>query len=129
MIASTADRVARHTARDVAARIAADTAARVRELRRHPERIPERLAALDAEWDVERTVELNSAVLSLVGLALSLRDRRWLLLTAAVQGFFLQHALQGWCPPIPILRRLGVRTAQEIEGERCALEGAADYGA
>jgi hypothetical protein len=127
MIATTADRVARNTAQDVNARIAADTASRVHALRRHPERVPERLAALDAEWDIERTVQLNSAVLSLAGLALSLRDRRWLLLPAMVQAFFLQHTLQGWCPPIPILRRLGFRTAQEIDAERCALEGVADY--
>jgi hypothetical protein len=121
MIAETADRVSRHTAPVVNARIAAATAARVRALGAHPERVPERLAALDAEWDVERTLELNSAALSLLGLALALRDRRWLLLTAAVQTFFLQHALQGWCPPVPILRRLGVRTAREIDEERCAL--------
>jgi hypothetical protein len=33
----------------------------------------------------------------------------------------LQHALQGWCPPVPVLRRLGYRTQPEIEEERCAL--------
>jgi hypothetical protein len=34
----------------------------------------------------------------------------------------MQHALQGWCPPLPLLRRLGVRTQQEIERERYALK-------
>jgi hypothetical protein len=34
----------------------------------------------------------------------------------------LQHAVQGWCPPIPILRRLGFRTADEINRERYALK-------
>jgi hypothetical protein len=38
-----------------------------------------------------------------------------------VQGFFLQHAIQGWCPPLPVLRRLGFRTVQEIEEERAIL--------
>jgi hypothetical protein len=36
--------------------------------------------------------------------------------------FFAQHALQGWCPPLPILRRHGVRAAREIERERYAIK-------
>jgi hypothetical protein len=31
--------------------------------------------------------------------------------------------VQGWCPPIPILRRLAFRTTYEIEEERQALKG------
>jgi hypothetical protein len=31
------------------------------------------------------------------------------------------HAVQGWCPPIPLLRRLGIRTQQEIDAEKYAL--------
>jgi hypothetical protein len=34
----------------------------------------------------------------------------------------LQHAVQGWCPPIPVLRRFGFRTADEINRERYALK-------
>ena len=49
-------------------------------------------------------------------------DRRFLVLPAIVVGFLLQHAMQGWCPPIPILRRMGIRTASEIDTERCALK-------
>jgi len=40
----------------------------------------------------------------------------------AVGGFLLQHGVQGWCPPLGILRRLGVRTPREIEAERYALK-------
>jgi hypothetical protein len=36
--------------------------------------------------------------------------------------FLFQHAIQGWCPPVPVLRRLGFRTANEIEQERTALK-------
>ncbi|MGZ8329614.1 MAG: hypothetical protein ACXWVA_00985 [Rhodoplanes sp.] len=50
------------------------------------------------------------------------RGSRFLLLPAAVMGFLLQHAVQGWCPPLSILRRLGFRTAKEIERERNALK-------
>jgi hypothetical protein len=32
------------------------------------------------------------------------------------------HAVQGWCPPVPVLRRLGFRTASEIDHERYALK-------
>jgi hypothetical protein len=39
-----------------------------------------------------------------------------------VLAFLFQHALQGWCPPVPILRRLAFRTASEIEHERYALK-------
>lgn len=89
-----------------------------------PERdIAERLQALDHEWDVERALQTNAPVLCLVGLALGAAvDRRFLLLPAVVFAFFGQHALQGWCPPIPIFRRLGVRTLREIERERYALK-------
>jgi len=39
-----------------------------------------------------------------------------------VFGFFFQHATQGWCPPIPVFRRMGVRTRREINRERYALK-------
>lgn len=31
------------------------------------------------------------------------------------------HSLQGWCPPLPIIRRMGIRTAEEITKEKDAL--------
>jgi hypothetical protein len=34
----------------------------------------------------------------------------------------LQHATQGWCPPVPVFRRLGIRTQTEIDHERYALK-------
>ena len=49
-------------------------------------------------------------------------DRRWLALPVGVAAFLLQHAVQGWCPPVPVFRRLGVRTAGEIDRERYALK-------
>ncbi len=90
--------------------------------RDHPERIARRLRELDREWDIERVLETGSSCLTLYGLVRGiLGRRRWLLLSLAVQGFFLQHALQGWCPPLPVLRAMGVRTVEEIERERYAL--------
>lgn len=34
----------------------------------------------------------------------------------------MQHAIQGWCPPLPILRKLNIRTSKEIEQEKYALK-------
>jgi hypothetical protein len=85
--------------------------------------IERRLSELDDEWDIERFVETMTPTFTLLGLALGLaRHRAWFALPVVVQGFFLQHALQGWCPPIPVLRRLGIRTLDEIEEERFALK-------
>jgi hypothetical protein len=49
-------------------------------------------------------------------------DRRFFALPAVVAAFLLQHAVQGWCPPLPVFRRAGVRTAAEIDHERYALK-------
>ena len=37
-------------------------------------------------------------------------------------GLPAANALRGWCPPVPVLRRFGVRTGREIEQERYALK-------
>jgi hypothetical protein len=55
----------------------------------------------------------------------ALGSRRWLWLPGFVTAFLFQNAVQGWCPPVPLPRRLGVRTAREIELERSALKAAA----
>jgi len=124
MISSTATRVTRNTHPDINERIwrrTEETMCRVAAKGR--EAIVGRLRELDEEWDIERYLETMAPTITLVGLTLGmLRDRRWLLVPLVVQSFFLQHALQGWCPPIPVLRYLGVRTMQEIEYERCALK-------
>jgi len=85
--------------------------------------IERRLAELDQEWDIERLLETNASIATLVGLTLGATvDRKWFLLPAAVAGFLLQHAVQGWCPPMPVFRRMGVRTSSEIDYERYALK-------
>ncbi len=70
-----------------------------------------RLAELDREWDIERTLEANAAALGLLGLSLGATvNRKWFVLPAIISGFLLQHALQGWYPPVEVFRRLGYRT-------------------
>ena len=120
----TALRVERNSNEQLNERIRMQTDARVAALERAtPVEIEARLAELEREWDVERTLQANASTLVMVGTLLGLTvDRRFLLLPAGVLSFFLQHALQGWCPPIPIFRRRGVRTAREIERERYAVK-------
>jgi hypothetical protein len=124
MIPSTTQRVPEHTAEGVNERIRDRTERSVvRHAARGPGAIEQRLGELDREWDVERTLEANAATIALVGLGLGATvDRRFYLLPAAVAGFLLQHAIQGWCPPLPVFRRLGFRTAAEIAAERYALK-------
>lgn len=85
--------------------------------------ITRRLQELDDEWDIERVLEANAASVALIGLTLgAVVDRRFFAVPGIVATFLLQHALQGWCPPVPLFRRLGVRTQSEIERERYALK-------
>jgi hypothetical protein len=124
MLPATAERVRRNTAEHLNEQIRLQTEESVRNCAAAgPAAIERRLGELDREWDIERCVETLAPGLTLAGLFLGAAvSRKWLLLPALVQGFFLQHALQGWCPPVPVLRRLGVRTAAEIEQERTALK-------
>ena len=118
------DRVRAHTAAEVNAQI--DDAMRDRLFRyaaSSDEEISARIEALDQEWDIERYLETMAPSIALTGIALGLlHDRKWLLLPGAVLGFLLQHALHGWCPPLAVLRRMGVRTRREIDEERYALK-------
>ena len=123
-IAPTSTRVQRSTDAAINDLIRAQADARIARLEdARPVELEARLAELEREWDIERTLQANASTLVTLGVALGLAvDRRFLFLPAAVLTFFAQHALQGWCPPIPIFRRRGVRTAREIERERYAVK-------
>jgi hypothetical protein len=122
MLPQTTGRVAWNTAETINRRIAEETEERIRHYAARPQQIDRRLKELDEEWDMERTLETNAAGLALLGTVLGVINKRFLLLPGLVAGFLLQHALQGWCPPVPLFRRAGVRTATEIERERYALK-------
>ena len=124
MIPTTVDRVPLHTTEASNEQIRRATEQRVARLRHAGgQAIARRLDELDAEWDIERTLEANAATAVLVGTTLGATiDRRFFALPAVVAGFLLQHAVQGWCPPLPVFRRLGFRTSREIDHERYALK-------
>jgi hypothetical protein len=124
MLQSTTQRVTYNTAPEVNDEIRRRTEESIaRCATAGPDAIARRLHELDEEWDIERYLETMAPTISLIGLCLGVTvSRKWLVIPAVVQSFLLMHALQGWCPPVPVLRRLGVRTLEEIDQERFALK-------
>lgn len=124
MYVTTVDRVPRNTAGAINEQIRAQTRRNVARLAcASPQEIERRLRELDAEWDIERVLEANASLAMLASVTLgATADRRWLALSGLIAGFLLQHAVQGWCPPVPVLRRMGFRTSYEIDEERYALK-------
>src|SRR5688572_30854048 len=112
---TTRDRVPAHTASEINQHIQEEIEANQQYFRQNPKLTRQRLQELDEEWDIERAIEANAGAIGLTGILLSFADRRWIILPILVTGFLLQHAVQGWCPPVPVLRRMGFRTSYEIE--------------
>ena len=120
---TTTGRVSEHTSDWVNRMIQGRTKENVDFFREHPDKIDHRLQELDAEWDIERILEANASIVSLIGLMLGVfMSSRWLFVPALVAAFLLQHALQGWCPPMPLFRYFLFRTEKEINEERTSLK-------
>lgn len=92
---------------------------RIRQLKGMPrEQIDARIEKLRREWDIERALEVNASTLAMAGLLMgTLSNRKWYLLSGVVVTFLIQHAVQGWCPPVSLLRAMGIRTRREIDEE------------
>lgn len=118
------DRVRRNTTPEVLAQIDARIEENIRYYSvQPPHLISQRIQDLEREWSIERWIEANASSLALTGVFLSVvAGRKWILLSAGVLSFLLLHAVQGWCPPVPVLRRLGIRTRGEIDREKYALK-------
>ena len=123
-MARTSDRVRDHTSLKVNQEI--DRAAERRIMRLADTAVTDvslRIAELDEEWDIERWLEANASALAFTGTVLGLFvNRKFFAIPCLVLPFLFQHAVQGWCPPIPIFRRKGVRTRREIDAEKYALK-------
>jgi hypothetical protein len=134
------DRVRDHSAQHVNRRIVRETSAKVEQcIRQGRDAILARLAELDREWDIDRALMANFAIVGGLAYGIGLdrysRPRRlglgrrrtgWLRFFGVQMGFLLLHATAGWCPPVVVFRRLGVRTKTEIEVERSVLLAALD---
>lgn len=85
--------------------------------------ISDRIRILSGEWDTERFLGVNASLLILVTSYLGIKlSRAWFLVTGTVAVFMLWHDLIGWCPPLALIRRWGIRTAEEISSEKTALK-------
>lgn len=129
------DRVREHSAPSVNRKIAERTRDRIEHVvHEGHDAIVRRLEQLNTEWDVDRALMVNFAIAGGAAYAAGLyRSRRrpwfglaprpsgWLRFFSVQLGFLLLHGTVGWCPPLPVFRRLGVRTKSEIEAERHAL--------
>jgi hypothetical protein len=123
MLPTTRSRVPTHTSKADNVAIERRLSASLDYYARNRSKIDARLRDLDREWDIERAIELNASTLAFAGIVAGIfHDRRWLVLPAAVTAFLFQHAVQGWCPPVPVLRKMGFRTVYEIEKERRGLK-------
>jgi hypothetical protein len=88
-----------------------------------PEEIERRLAELKREWDIERSIEVESAMMILLGLLLGASfGRKWLVLPFVAGAMLILHNTQGFYPLLPLFRRLGIRSAREIAIERYGLK-------
>ena len=66
---------------------------------------------------------MEGPLATLFGIVLGWRsNQRWLALPIFSQTMMLLHSLQGFYPLLPILRRMGFRTEQEISTERYAIK-------
>ena len=118
------DRVRENTPGPINRKLAANTDARILAYAQKPAAERDaRIRKLEREWDLERLLALNASSLVLAGMWLGSKvDRRWYTLPAVVATFLFQHAVQGWCPPLPLLRWLGFRSRREIDHEKAALK-------
>ena len=118
------DRVQAHTATHVNREIERQAARRlVRAAAQSPTALTRRINQLDEEWDVERWLEMNASALAFTGVVLGIFvNRKFFAIPCIVLPFLFQHAVQGWCPPIPFFRRRGVRTRREIDAEKFAVK-------
>lgn len=121
---SETDRVRRSTDQEVLQGLDKELRRSVRALEGSPDRIRRRIVELDREWSIERALEVNASSLIMIGIAVSRFGllRGWLALPFVVAAFLLQHGVQGWCPPLPVLRRFGLRSRKEIDAEKFALK-------
>jgi hypothetical protein len=89
---------------------------------RRPSGTAARLRQLDQEIGQEEALQVGAAVLGFVGAILGFTvSSAFALLPAMVFATLGQYAIQGWCPPMLLLKRLGLRRRGEIERERYAV--------
>jgi hypothetical protein len=130
------DRIREHTRESVNKRIDRQTLGAVADSIGSTDEIVGRLKELDREWHVDRALMLNFGVVGAFTSMMGMRNLRrrgrlggWGAFFWVQMGFLAYHAIRGWCPPLPLFRRLGFRSAREIGAEREVLHEALKHAA
>jgi hypothetical protein len=85
------------------------------------------LHRLESEIDQEQVLQFGTAAIGFIGAILSLTlSSAFVLLPAFAIATLGQYLVQGWCPPLTLLARLGLRSSAEIDSERYALTASLD---
>lgn len=118
-IPATAKRVMLHTDRRVNEKIHAETLSHIEKYKgKSPEEITRRIDELGREWDIERALETSASGFVIIGVVMGyFFSSLWFAFPGIIGVFLLGHAIEGWCPPLPIFRKLGIRTPSEINNE------------
>ncbi len=114
----TEERVPLHTRTSDNVLIAVEAIARVKNhFNSPPSVITESIEKLESQWDIERVLEFNASALSLISFVLAWYLHSWkpLLFAFAIAFFLLQHAIQGWCPPVPIFRSMVITSIEQTQ--------------
>jgi hypothetical protein len=121
---ATTERVKLHTNKQVNNKIKKQTLDNISNYaHKNKGEINNRIKELDEEWDIERVLETNASSAIILSTLLGFTvNKKWFVATGLVGGFLLQHAIQGWCPPVEVFRRMGVRTCIEINYEKNVLK-------
>lgn len=121
-IINSQDRIRLHTIQGINEKIDRETMDNVLAFKKLPKdkrvEISRRIEELNQEWDVDRVVMTNFAVVGGTTILRSLWKKKALGALAIQMSFLLYYAVKGWCPPLPIFRKLGFRTKSEIEREK-----------
>lgn len=82
--------------------------------------IRERLLQLDKEWDIDRALDFlfSTTVAAQLAVSVKRKSTRFAWFPLIQSAFLIMHSTYGWCPPVPVLRKLGFRTRFEIQSER-----------
>jgi hypothetical protein len=126
------DRIRANTSPEVNERLDRQTEQRLQnQAGQDREALDRRASELEREWDFERLLEAEASTMGLMGLILSVTvDRRFLIIPGVVASMVLLHALHGWYPLLPLFRRIGVRSQDEIAREFYAVKALrGDFGA
>ena len=86
-------------------------------------RLSDRIEDVGREWNTDRFIEAEAAITGITGLALAAAvDLRFLAMPGVATAMLFLHATHGWYPLLPLFRRLGVRSQDEIDREYYALK-------